>query len=72
MYVQLCSGPLHDAFGVDGASHIQGLRRVGVADPVMLLDEVDKLGRDAVGGPEAKILEGQCCSTMLCCSTVWE
>ena len=27
---------------------IQGLRRAKVADPVMLLDEVDKLGRDAV------------------------
>ena len=27
---------------------IQGLKRAGVADPVMLLDEVDKLGRDAV------------------------
>ena len=31
-----------------------------MADPVMLLDEVDKLGRDAVGRCEVRGVQGGC------------
>jgi len=36
---------------------IQELRRIGAADPVILLDEVDKLGQDYRGDPAAALLE---------------
>ena len=36
---------------------IQELRRVGSADPVILLDEVDKIGADYRGDPSAALLE---------------
>jgi ATP-dependent Lon protease len=40
------------------ARNPQALRRAGVRDPVVLLDEVDKAGRDAVrGDPAAALLE---------------
>ena len=36
---------------------LQAVRRAGVCDPVLLLDEVDKLGRDSRGDPAAALLE---------------
>lgn len=36
---------------------VAALKRVSVRDPLILLDEVDKMGRDARGDPGAALLE---------------
>ncbi|MQL87373.1 hypothetical protein Taro_019916, partial [Colocasia esculenta] len=36
---------------------IEGLKKVGVCNPVMLLDEIDKTGSDARGDPASALLE---------------